>query len=211
MAYCRRFFYKLRNFLRPDIAEFDLTREISTHLELLQNKFRQQGMTAEQARLAAKRGYGGIEQTKELHREARSWLWLEQVRQDIHFSIRTLLNSPGFSLTVILMLALGIGANTAIFSLMDALMLRSLPVSHPEQLVQVNMAKRDIWGMEGPFVSNPVWEQLRARHDVFPDCSAMLLRGLTYRAEARLATCKGTMYPVSFSRRWACAPSWDEP
>jgi predicted permease len=146
-------------------------------------------MDAEGARFAAKRAYGGIEQAKELHREARSWLWLEQVRQDIRFSIRTLRNSPGFSLTAILTLALGIGANTAIFSLIDAVMLKTLPVSHPEQLLQVNMAGRGIWGIAVPFMSNPVWEQLRDRQDVFSGLFgyAVTRFDLSGRGEARYA------------------------
>ncbi|MDQ2776844.1 MAG: ABC transporter permease [Acidobacteriota bacterium] len=183
----KRFLYKLRNFVRPARAERDLTREIGSHLELLQEDFRRRGMSANEARLAAKRAYGGIEQAKELHREARSWLWLEQVRQDIRFSTRTLRNSPVFSLTAVLTLALGIGANTAIFSLIDAVMLKALPVSHPEQLVQVNMAKRDIWGVEDPFVSNPVWERLRDRQDVFSGLFgyAVARFDLSARGEAR--------------------------
>ena len=171
----------------PGRAEQDLAQEIQSHLELLQDDFRRRGMSPDEARLAAKRAYGEIEQAKELHREARSWLWLEQVRQDIRFSIRTLCNSPVFSLTAVLTLALGIGANTAIFSLIDALMLRSLPVSHPEQLLQVNMAKHDIWGIEEPFMSNPVWEQLRNRQNVFSGLFgyAVARFDLSARGEAR--------------------------
>src|ERR1700733_8487386 len=70
MAYWKRFLYKLRNFSRPDRAEQDLAREIGSHLELLQDEFRRRGMNPDEARLAAKRTYGGIEQAKELHREA---------------------------------------------------------------------------------------------------------------------------------------------
>ena len=187
MAYWKRFLYKLRNFVRPGRAEEDLAREIGTHLELLQDKFRRRGMSAEEARVAAKRAYGGIEQAKELHRDERSWLWLEQVRQDLRLSARILLKSPGFSITAVLTLALGIGANTAIFSLIDAVMLRALPVSHPEQLLQVNMAKSDIWGVENPFVSNPVWEQLRDRQDIFSGLLgyAVARFDLSARGEAR--------------------------
>ena len=116
MAYWRRFLYKLRNFVRPGPAELELTREIETHLALLRDDFERRGMSVEEARLAAKREYGGVEQTKELHREMRSWLWLDQVRRDIRFSIRTLWNTPVFSITAISTLALGIGANTAVFS-----------------------------------------------------------------------------------------------
>ena len=119
--------------------------------------------------------------------ESDGWVWLEHLRQDLRFSGRALLKSPGFSITVIVTLALGAGANTAIFSVMDALMLKSLPVSHPEQLVQVNMAGRDIWGMEEPYVSNPVWEQLRDRQDVFSGLFGYALAqfDLSARGEAR--------------------------
>jgi putative ABC transport system permease protein len=167
MAHARRFFNKLGNFLQPGRAERDLAREIGSHLELLQDEFQRRGMNTEEARLAAKRTYGGIEQIKELHREARSWFWLEQARQDTRYSVRTLLKSPAFSLIAVLTLALGIGANTAIFSLIDSVMLKSLPVSHPEQLLQVNMGGKDMWGYEEPFFTNPNWEQLRDRQDVF--------------------------------------------
>ncbi len=187
MVYCKRFLYKLRNFVHPGRAEQDLTREIESHLELLQDDFRRRGMSVEEARLAAARAYGGIEQAKELHRDERSWLWLEQVRQDIRFSVRKLWSNSGFSLTIVLTLALGTGANTAIFSLIDALMLKSLPVSHPEELVQVDMAGRGIWGREQPFVSNPVWEQLRGRQDIFSGLFGYAIArfDLSARGEAR--------------------------
>ena len=79
--------------------------------------------------------------------------------QDIRYAFRALRASPGFASVAILSLALGIGANTAIFSLINAVVLRSLPVSHPEELVQVTIATQ-------PYLSNPVWEQLRNRLDV---------------------------------------------
>ncbi|HEX4231972.1 MAG TPA: ABC transporter permease [Bryobacteraceae bacterium] len=111
----------------------------------------------------------------------------EQVWQDIRFSARSLLKTPAFSMTIVLTLALGIGANTAIFSLIDSVMLRSLPVSHPEQLLQVNMGNKDVWGTKSPFFSNPVWEQLRDRQDVFSQVFAYSLSrlNLAARGEAR--------------------------
>jgi len=106
---------------------------------------------------------------------------------DLRLAVRGLRRSPLFASVAILSLALGIGANTAIFTLIDQILLRKLPVSHPEQLLQVNMAKRDIWGMEGPFVSNPVWEQLRDRQDVFSGLFgyAVARFDLSARGEAR--------------------------
>jgi predicted permease len=86
---------------------------------------------------------------------------LDAVLQDLRYAIRALRSSPGFAAVAILSLALGIGANTAIFSLIDSVILKTLPVSHPEQLVQVTMAKG------GPTFTNPIWEQVRDRQDVF--------------------------------------------
>jgi putative ABC transport system permease protein len=80
--------------------------------------------------------------------------------QDVRYAIRALRSSPGFAAVAILSLALGIGANTAIFSLIDSVILKALPVSHPEQLLQLTPG-------EGPYFTNPIWEQLRDRQDVF--------------------------------------------
>ena len=85
---------------------------------------------------------------------------LDAVMQDIRYALRALRSSPGFAAVAILSLALGIGANTAIFSLIDAVVLKTLPVSHPEQLLQVTMGKNDGF-------TNPIWEALRDRQDVF--------------------------------------------
>ena len=132
-----RFIRRLVNVVRPHRAEPDLAREIAAHLTLLEDDFRRRGMSPEDARLAARRVFGGVEQTKERHRDARSFVWLDDARRDLQYAARTLRRSPGFAATAILTLALGIGANTAIFSLINTLILRPLPVRHPEQLVEL--------------------------------------------------------------------------
>src|SRR5690242_20168538 len=86
----------------------------------------------------------------------------DDARQDVRYAIRALHSSPGFAAIAILSLALGIGANTAIFSLIDAVVLKTLPVTHPEQLVELSMKNVD-----GLSFSNPIWEQVRDRQDVF--------------------------------------------
>src|SRR3954453_3217654 len=86
----------------------------------------------------------------------------DDVLQDVRYALRALCSSPGFSVIAILSLALGIGANTAIFSLINAVILKTLPVSHPEQLVRLVMRNED-----GTTFTNPIWEQVRDRQDVF--------------------------------------------
>ena len=86
----------------------------------------------------------------------------DYVLQDVRYALSALRSSPGFAATVILSLALGIGANTAIFSLINAVILKTLPVSHPEQLVELGMKTED-----GLSFTNPIWEQVRDRQDVF--------------------------------------------
>ena len=122
-------------------------------------------MTPEDARRAARLALGGVEQTKELHRDARSLVWLDDARRDLRYAIRTLRRTPGFTAGAVLTLALGIGANTAIFSLIDALLLRSLPVRDPQQLVELTMVLKggEVWES----FSYPLVRGLGDQRDVF--------------------------------------------
>jgi hypothetical protein len=127
-----RLLSKCKTIFRNRQMEEELEREIASHLALLEEDFLRTGMSAEEARLAARRAYGGVEQAKQMHRDERSILWLEQLGQDIRYAIRQLCLAPGFAMTVILTIALGIGANTAIFTLMHAILMKSLPVGDPK-------------------------------------------------------------------------------
>ena len=115
----------------------DLDEEFSAHIDLAIEENLNRGMTAQQARTAALKEFGGLTQTKESYRRQRSLPWLEVFLQDIRYALRQLGRSPGFALTAIVTLALGIGANTAIFTLVEGILLRSLPVADPARLYRI--------------------------------------------------------------------------
>jgi MacB-like periplasmic core domain len=101
------------------------------------------GMSFDEARRAARRSFGGVIQTKEAYRDQRGLPIVETIIQDLRYGLRMLRKNPAFTIVTILTLALGIGANTAIFSVLDAVMLQNLPVERPQQLVVVNWTSKD--------------------------------------------------------------------
>ena len=124
-------------------------------------------MTPEAARRDALIKLGGIESTKERYRDRRGLRGLETLVQDVRFGARTLRKNSGFTAVVVITLALGIGANTAIFSLLDSVVLRFLPVEKPEQLVQITRRGPEPGHQGVPSFTNPIWEQVRDQQDMF--------------------------------------------
>src|SRR5438105_4204417 len=133
-------------------------------------------MSQEAALRRTRLEFGGVEQMKEATRDMRGTAGLESIVRDLRYAIRSLESRPAFALTVIATLALGIGANTAIFTLVDALLLRPLPVSHPEQLVIVGdpaaVNNNNVGSPVTDYVSFLLYRDVRARNTVFTDMYA---------------------------------------
>jgi len=164
-----------RNLFRKAKKEWELTDEIDAYLELLIEQKLEEGLAPAEARRAALIELGGRQQLKERVREVRAGHLLEILWQDLRYASRMLLRSPGFTAVVVLILALGIGANTAIFSLINVAMLKSLPVDRPDELIMLTTNARGISKNQFSF-SQALWEQFRDRQDLF---SAVSIYGLT--------------------------------
>jgi len=162
---------RLRSLFRRSRIEDELDAELRYHLDQQARAFAAQGLSPADARHAALRAMGGVDQSKEACRDARRVAWIENLACDVRYAARVLRRSPGFTCVAILSLALGIGANTAIFQLLDAIRLRSLPVANPQELAEVRPAGgHGGMGLTNGFnseMTNPLWEEIRDRQDAF--------------------------------------------
>jgi predicted permease len=127
----------VRNLLRRDRVERELTDEIDGYIDLLTEEKVAQGLSRDDARRAARREIGRVDHVKEHVRDVRVGAWLDACRQDVRFGVRTLLRRPAFTVTAVLTLGVGMGATTAMFSLIDNVLLKPLPFHEPDQLTMV--------------------------------------------------------------------------
>ena len=150
--------------------ERELERELRADLELESEEQQERGLSPEEARYAARRAFGNTALVKEDVREMWGWVFLDRLKQDVIYALRGMRRSPGFAATAVLSLALGIGANTAIFTLIDALLLRWLPVHEPQRLLQLRIhpgGKRDTPLDSGASFSYPVVRALAEQREIF--------------------------------------------
>jgi len=184
---------RLRALFRKAEVERELDEELRFHLEKETEQNLARGMSPEEARRAALVSFGGVERVKEESRDVRGFRFFEELWQDLRFGARMLLKKPGFTAVVVITLALGIGANTAIFSLVNEVLLKMLPVRHPEQLVLLD------WRTKGQFIfgsmsgsitrepetglrvgssfSYPAFEQFRSQTQTLSDVFAFAPQG----------------------------------
>jgi predicted permease len=154
--------------LRRGRLDGQLDAELRDHLDRLTADYVQAGLAEDEARHRARLAFGGLDQVKEACRDVRGTRWLEEIAQDLRYGLRMLRLSPAFTLVAVASLALGIGANSAIFGLVDSVLLKSLPVREPDRLVLLD---------DGSW-TNPIWEQIRDRE-------AQLFQGAAAWSEIR--------------------------
>jgi predicted permease len=193
-----RWFYKMplrvRSLFRKGRVDQELSDEIRFHLEKQIEEYLAEGMSCEEAVYAGLRTIGGLEQIKEECRDMRRVNFIENLVQDLRYGVRMLVRSPGLTATVVLSLALGIGANTAIFSLINAVLLKTLPVQNPQELallqwsshgwpdgvignVAGDMGQDKAGRMTSPSFTYALYEEIRGHGDVFSSMLALAGNG----------------------------------
>src|SRR5215471_10119653 len=163
---------RVRSLFRRAQADQELDDELRDHLEQKTEEYVAQGMTQEEAHRRARLDLGGIEQTKEKCRDARRVNWIQDFAQDLRFGLRMLRKSPGFTIVAVLTLALGIGANTAVFSVINTVLLRPLPYPDSDRLVQIwsTNPNTNRWGM---WTAYPRFEDWRRQNTVFEEMATV--------------------------------------
>ncbi len=198
MDWVRIFLTRCAAIFRRKKLDAELDEELRAHIDLAIAENIERGLSAEEARTTALRDFGGITQTREAYRIQRGLPWLEQIVRDVRFAARQLRKSPGFTLTAILTLTLGLGANIAIFSLLNALLLRPLPVPHADQLavLYINGASAD--GQPNYSFNAPLFRALEKHHDAFQSVAGFEVDRFQVRGSSGYMPVSGSLVSGQF-------------
>jgi len=206
MRRMRGWLKRLARLFHTSQSEAEFAAELESHLRLHMEDNLRAGMAPDAARRDALLKLGGVEQTKENYRDQRGMPFLEALAQDLRYALRVFAKNPGFTFVVVLTLALGIGANTAIFSLMNAVLLQSLPVRNPGELVVVEYNEPQS-GRENEDFSYPMYQALRDKNSVF--AGVFCRSGVAFNAgyagqseQARGEMVSGSYFEVLGVRPW---------
>ena len=161
---------RLRSFFKKPQRDGELDAEVASHLELAVEENIRHGMTAEEARRQALIRFGGVVQAKEQQREARGLPWLDVLLQDLRFTFRTLGRDRGFTVIAVVILGLGIGANITVFSVVNTILLRPLPLRNPQELVRI-LTKDPTGGESGMTYSADATEEFQRLNRSFESIS----------------------------------------
>ncbi len=163
--FVRRGWNRVRAFFRKGAMDADLDAEMASHLEMAVEENLRRGMTPEEARRQAMVSFGGVQQAREKQRATRGLPFLDVLVQDARYTLRTLGRDAGFTAVAILILALGIGANVAVFSVVNTILLRPLPFPQSQQLVWIAPPPQKC-GLSCATYSSDAYEEFVREHEV---------------------------------------------
>ncbi len=190
-------------FRRRKRSQGDFAEELQAHLALEEDQLRESGMSEEEAMAGARRNLGNMTQARERFYEAHRWLWLDYLIQDLRYGLRQLRRNPGFAAVAVITLALGIGATTAIFSVVNAVLLKPLPYPHPQQLVEVWRTHGRGWVGS---VSIPDLKDWQEQNTVFQGISAYSSARFNLRSKSAPQTVSGAYVSANFFTVMQVAP-----
>ena len=205
-----------RQFFTRNRMYSDLSEEIAQHLAERMEVLMAQGMSREEAKYAAKREFGNVTRIEERSREAWMWPIVESAAADARFAVRQLRKNPGFAITTILTLALGIGATTAIFSLVNAVLLRPLPFPEQDRLVWLKQQDHSLPGVVQESLSYPDYFDWRTQNHSFSGMASYEGGGVTFETEGESQRLDAQMVSANFFQVLGVAPMlgrdfrWDD-